>query len=131
MGISGQRKCQRECTACRYESGYGSSSCLDAAPAWNARLRALPSDQRGRITLLLRLRRHALAAALQSTHRCPTLPASPLSKSVVVRAAEVVPALGADQLAVVALEPVSARGADLAMMLDGIAVGGAGCRCRL
>jgi hypothetical protein len=39
--------------------------------------------------------------------------------SVVVRAAKVIAALGADQLAVVTGEAVVAVGADLAMMVDG------------
>ena len=38
--------------------------------------------------------------------------------SVVIRAAKVVPALGADELAVVAGKPVRAVGADLAVVVD-------------
>ena len=40
-------------------------------------------------------------------------------RSVIVRATEVITAMGADELAMVAGEPVAAGGADLAMMLDG------------
>jgi hypothetical protein len=43
--------------------------------------------------------------------------------SVIIRAAQVVPALGADQLAVVAVELVAAVGADLAVVIDGAGAG--------
>ncbi len=41
-------------------------------------------------------------------------------QSVVIRAAQVVPALVADQLAVVASELIRAVGADLAVMIDSL-----------
>ena len=47
---------------------------------------------------------------------------------VVVSAAKVVAAVGADQLALVTCQPVRARGADLAMVVYGWLVGGSCCR---
>ena len=52
------------------------------------------------------------------------------SGSVVVRAAQVIAALGADQLAMVAGETVSAVGAHLAVVLDRRGRGGARCLIR-
>ena len=48
--------------------------------------------------------------------------------SIVIGAAEVVAAVGADQLAMVAAEPVGASGAELAVVVDRLRVlKGAGC----
>ena len=52
-------------------------------------------------------------------HRGVARPLDAQSSSVIIRAAQVVPALRADQLAVVAGEAVRAGRAYLAMMLDG------------
>ena len=51
-------------------------------------------------------------------HRGVARPLDAQSSSVIIRAAQVVPALRADQLAVVAGEAVRAGRADLTMMVD-------------